>query len=70
MEERAGLPLDMTGRGATLCLQPGAEIDAIAGRLTAAGCHFDRRGETLRLSFHIYNDGREADLVGDCLAGI
>lgn len=49
--------------GGTLCL-PMAEAEE---RLRAAGCKFDRRGDVLRLSFHIYNTESDADLVADCL---
>ena len=59
---------DRTQRGGTVCLQPGSAIDAVFERLTRAGCRFDRRGETLRLSFHLWNTPGDADLVGDCLS--
>ena len=59
--------LDRAGRGGTLCLKPGDRMDEVFARLTAAGCHFDRRGETLRLSFHLWNDDNDADIVASCL---
>jgi selenocysteine lyase/cysteine desulfurase len=49
--------------GGTLCLA----LPEAAAALTAAGCRFDRRGDTLRLSFHIYNTEGDADRVAECL---
>ena len=55
--------------GGTLCVTLNKEyIDQIDAALTARHCHFDRRGETLRLSFHIYNTAQEAELVRDILS--
>jgi selenocysteine lyase/cysteine desulfurase len=63
---RAAPQADMTGRGGTLCATP-RDIDAVMQRLTHAGCRFDRRGDRLRLSFHLWNTDAEADLVASCL---
>jgi kynureninase len=56
---------DRTGFGGTLCIAAGPDVEAA---LRAAGCRLDRRGEVLRLSFHVYNHDAEADLVGEVLA--
>jgi len=58
---------DRTKRGGTVCLQTGSAIDTVAERLTQGGCRFDRRGETLRLSFHLWNTFDDADRVAECL---
>ena len=58
---------DRTQRGGTVCLQPGPAIDAVFDRLTRCGCRFDRRGKTLRLSFHLWNTIEDADRVAECL---
>ena len=62
--------LDRTQRGGTVCLQPGAVIDTVADRLSRSGCRFDRRGETLRLSFHLWNTLDDADRVAECLSQV
>jgi selenocysteine lyase/cysteine desulfurase len=55
--------------GGTLCLEFDTDTaDAIASRLKAKGCWFDRRGNVLRLSFHLYNTDQEAQQVGYILA--
>lgn len=59
--------IDRAGKGGTLCLKPGDRMDDIFAKLTAAGCHFDRRGAVLRLSFHLWNDEGDADIVAACL---
>lgn len=59
--------LDRTQQGGTVCLRAGDATDAIQARLTAAGCRFDRRGDTLRLSFHLWNGDDDADIVAECL---
>lgn len=67
---------DLTARpaaqsGGTLCLDLNdIQADALASKLTDEGCHFDRRGNSLRLSFHIYNSGAEAELVNRLLKAI
>ena len=58
--------LDRTGKGGTLCLRP-RDIEAVSAKLSAAGCHFDRRGEVLRLSLHLWNDDDDADVIAGCL---
>ncbi len=60
--------LDRTGKGGTICLRAGTETEAIQARLNAAGCRFDRRGDTLRLSFHLWNSEDDADIVAACLS--
>lgn len=59
-------PSDRSGKGGTLCHKP-ADMEKTMAALTAAGCRFDRRGDTLRLSFHIYNTEQDADIVAGCL---
>ena len=59
-------PSDRSGNGGTLCHKP-ADLEKTMAALTAAGCRFDRRGDTLRLSFHIYNTEQDADIVAGCL---
>lgn len=59
--------LDRTNRGGTICLNAGGETAAIEARLNAAGCRFDRRGDTLRLSFHLLNTDEDANIVAACL---
>ncbi len=59
----AGVAIDMTGRGGTLCLRT-ARPDHLAAALTSAGCRFDRRDDITRLSFHSWNDEGEAGRVG------
>ncbi len=57
---------DRSGKGGTLCHQS-ANMDKAMAALTSAGCRFDRRGDALRLSFHIYNTEADADIVAECL---
>ncbi len=59
---------DRKGRGGTVCLQPGAAIGIVAERLSQGGCRFDRRGDTLRLSFHLWNTTGDADRVAEALS--
>jgi len=66
VEAASGRSLDMTNRGGTLCLGA-ADIDGLAAALTAAGCRFDRRGDVVRASFHVWNSVEEAELVGEIL---
>lgn len=60
-------PTDRSGKGGTLCHKP-SDMEKTMAALTAAGCHFDRRGDLLRLSFHIYNTEQDADIVAGCLS--
>lgn len=54
--------------GGTLCLNMSlGQADSIASTLTEHECRFDRRGNNLRLSFHIYNTQAEAELVNQIL---
>lgn len=48
------------GHGGTLCMAAGGDADLIAPRLAADSVRFDRRGDTLRLSFHLCNDAADA----------
>ncbi|MDV6331988.1 aminotransferase class V-fold PLP-dependent enzyme [Asticcacaulis sp. 201] len=57
---------DRSGKGGTLCHIP-TDIEKTMAALIQAGCRFDRRGDTLRLSFHIYNTSTDADIVARCL---
>ena len=59
-------PTDRSGKGGTLCHKP-ADMEKTMAALTAADCRFDRRADTLRLSFHIYNTETDADIVAGCL---
>jgi selenocysteine lyase/cysteine desulfurase len=56
-------------RGGTLCLLSDDSAAAEA-RLRQAGCRFDRRGQVLRLSFHVWNSSDEATRVGRALRGL
>ncbi len=58
--------LERTGKGGTLCLEP-VDIEALSSALKSNGCRFDQRGDTLRLSFHIWNTHDEADIIAGCL---
>jgi selenocysteine lyase/cysteine desulfurase len=50
--------------GGTLCLQFDQSVtDDIERKLQQLSAYFDRRGNTLRLSFHIYNTEQEAKQV-------
>ena len=64
--EAADIAYDMTDRGGTLCLT-GDDMDGAETALHALGCRFDRRGEILRLSFHIWNDAEQARAIGAVL---
>ena len=66
--ERWQSQLDRQGRGGTLCLRPGSAIEAVTGRLSRHGCRFDQRGDTLRLSFHLWSSLEDAVIVADSLA--
>lgn len=59
-------PADRSGKGGTLCYKS-KDIEKAMAALTAAGARFDRRGDTLRLSFHFYNTEQDADIVASCL---
>ncbi len=61
---------DRANRGGTLCLNPGQAIGAIEDKLIQRGCKFDRRGETLRLSFHLWNTFDDANQVADCMSSV
>jgi len=61
--EAADAMFDMTGRGGTLCLT-GEDPDAAEAALRAIGCRFDRRGNILRLSFHVWNEAEQARAIG------
>jgi len=63
---RAAPDADMTGKGGTLCVRP-RDIEVTINRLHDAGCRFDRRGDLLRLSFHLWNTEEEADIVAECI---
>jgi len=66
--EAAGIALDMSKRGGTLCLT-GGDVDAAEAALRAIGCRFDRRRDILRLSFHVWNDAAQARAIGRALRG-
>ena len=56
--------------GGTLCLKMGPKVDQFAGLLEKEGCHFDRRGSTIRISFHIFNTEDDARLVNRLLKSL
>jgi kynureninase len=55
------VPLD--GIGGTLCIPCGGSSDAVQRGLAALGAHFDRRGDVLRLSFHVVNTTDQAHSI-------
>lgn len=58
----------LEGIGGTLCLDlSNAKADRLEHLLGEEGYRFDRRGDALRLSFHIYNTESQASLVRDCI---
>jgi selenocysteine lyase/cysteine desulfurase len=61
-------PLEMAGKGGTLCLDLGAAAPAAEQALRDSGCRIDRRGDVLRFSFHIFNDAADAEAVAGVLA--
>jgi selenocysteine lyase/cysteine desulfurase len=64
--EAMGAAFDMSVRGGTLCLTC-ADPDAAEQALRALECRFDRRGQILRLSFHVWNDEDQAQRLGAAL---
>lgn len=69
--EQASLTMRPVGAsGGTLCLNMGENADHFDGLLKKEGCHFDRRGSTIRLSFHIFNTEEEAKLVNQLLSSL
>ncbi|MBO6504802.1 MAG: aminotransferase class V-fold PLP-dependent enzyme [Kordiimonadaceae bacterium] len=70
--ETAGLTMRPAGQsGGTLCLNlTASQADGMASKLTDENCRFDRRGNSLRLSFHIYNTQAEAKLVNNILGSV
>jgi kynureninase len=64
------LAVDFERMGGTLCLRLGDRAGAVSAALRATGARFDTRGDTVRLSFHIYNTADEAARLGEaCHAG-
>ncbi|ATQ42255.1 aminotransferase class V-fold PLP-dependent enzyme [Caulobacter mirabilis] len=57
---------DRSGFGGTICIA----AEGSNPSLTAIGAKFDRRGDQLRLSFHVYNTADEADRVAEALARV
>ena len=54
--------IDLRYNGGTLCMDfDSAVTDIIENKLQQLGGYFDRRVNTLRLSFHIYNTAQEAE---------
>jgi kynureninase len=70
--DAAGLssrPLDPKVNTGTLCLSvPQSQIADAKAALDGVGCHHDWRGQTVRLSFHIFNSEDEAASVGTALS--
>ena len=63
---RARVRLD--GIGGTLCIPCGADADAVSHRLAGLGARHDRRGDVLRLSFHLCNTSGHARAVAGAFA--
>lgn len=62
--------IDLTTSGGTLCLQfDEKQADKLEQQMRQANCLFDRRENTLRLSFHIYNTPEQAAQVAELLHG-
>ncbi len=68
LSERTGVDLHMDERGGTACLVS-RDAPVLERMLRDAGCRIDRRDDTLRLSFHAWNDEEEAHRIGGILAG-
>lgn len=57
--------------GGTLCLEFDQQnIETVARRLKEENSHFDQRGNTVRLSFHLYNCTADADAVNAVLKSV
>ncbi len=56
-------PIDMTGRGGTLCLEF-ADVDRLHAVLAPGDFRYDVRGRCLRASFHAWNSPEEAQALG------
>jgi selenocysteine lyase/cysteine desulfurase len=67
LSQAAGQAFDVTRRGGTLCLVADGDIDRLADALGAAPARFDRRADTVRLSFHLWNTHEEAERIGAVL---
>jgi selenocysteine lyase/cysteine desulfurase len=50
----------LDGRGGTICLDAGSELESVRGALDAADVRVDYRGSIVRQSFHVYNTVNEA----------
>lgn len=63
--------LDLASTGGTLCLALGAKQAAkLELQMRQANYLFDRRDNTLRLSFHIYNTPEQAGQLAELLQGL
>lgn len=67
MDGLLGDAIALFSLGGTLCLPLDQRHEAA---LNAANARFDRRSERLRLSFGIWNDETDVDLVADCLRSV
>src|SRR5688572_8014577 len=56
--------IDLDRLGGTLCLPLADRFDGVVRELRSIGARFDSRGDTVRLSFHIYNTTEEAAQLG------
>jgi len=57
-------PIDLLQTGGTLCLQLDEDsLTTLKKKLSDQACHYDTRGNTVRLSFHIYNGKRDLDAL-------
>ena len=57
-------PIELERNGGTLCLRAdAANIEKLAAQFQQRKMFFDKRGNTLRLSMHIYNSSAEADEI-------
>ncbi len=72
-----GLPANQLMRrppeavGGTLCLELDPQkIETVIKRLKEENSHFDQRGTTVRLSFHVYNSTADANAVNGALKSV
>lgn len=57
-------PINMSQTGGTLCLHlDDHSLNTLQQKLDGQACHYDTRGNTVRLSFHIYNSQRDVDVL-------
>ncbi len=54
---------DFTQNGGTICYDAGERVDDLDNALKKKRAYFDRRGQTIRVSFHVANSQKDAQLV-------